>query len=120
MVKFSPPAALSLYASSMYYDQTMSSLVALLGPVPSAHRHRETFYRVERRVAPVQFVPLLSLGCRVEMGRCCPQIDTAWLSDRSGGALSLGTDRLVSREHCEGRGACGTGGVSGDLNTLYM
>ena len=28
------------------------------------------FYRVDRKVAPVQFVPLLSLGCRVEMRSC--------------------------------------------------
>ena len=28
------------------------------------------FYLVDRKVAPVQFVPLLSLGCRVEMRSC--------------------------------------------------
>jgi hypothetical protein len=39
-------------------------------PVPSTRQRGEKFYRVDRRVAPVQFVPLLSLGCRIEMGRC--------------------------------------------------
>ena len=36
----------------------------------SARRRGGPFYRVDRKVAPVQFVPLLSLGCRVEMRSC--------------------------------------------------
>ena len=37
--------------------------------VPSVRRGGP-FYRVDRKVAPVQFVPLLSLGCRIEMRSC--------------------------------------------------
>ena len=38
--------------------------------VASTRRRGGPFYRVDRKVAPVQFVPLLSLGCRIEMRGC--------------------------------------------------
>ena len=38
--------------------------------VPSRRARGAAFYRVDRVSAPVQFVPLLSLGCRVDVRSC--------------------------------------------------
>ena len=45
--------------------------------VAVARRHGGPFYRVDRMVAPVQFVPLLSLGCCVDMRSCAVDADAS-------------------------------------------
>ena len=44
--------------------------MALTLSLQSERRRGGPFYCVDRKVAAVQFVPLLSLGCRVEIWSC--------------------------------------------------
>ena len=51
-------------------SQDAGSCMAVVLPfvaVVAAQRCGGPFYRVDRMVAPVQLVPLLSLGCRIDM-----------------------------------------------------
>ena len=61
-------------------SQDACSCMAVVLPfvvVAVARRRGGPFYRVDRMVAPVQFVPLLSLGCRVDMRSCAVDADAS-------------------------------------------
>ena len=61
-------------------SQDACSCMAVVLPfvaVAVARRRGAPFYRVDRMVAPVQFVPLLRLGCRIDMRSCAVDADAS-------------------------------------------
>ena len=64
-------------AQNFFALRAAAPFVAVVAAMVAARRRGGPFYRIDRMVAPVQFVPLLSLGCRVDMRSCAVDADAS-------------------------------------------